>query len=57
VQKIKRVIYPEQCNEKLDALATMEKIEKWVKIKASQNKRFLPKKKTQNESKNDAYLD
>jgi hypothetical protein len=26
VQKIKRVLWPDQCNEKLDALATMEKI-------------------------------
>jgi len=26
VQKIKRVIYPDQCNEKLDALATIDRI-------------------------------
>lgn len=52
VQKIKRVIYPDQCNEKLDALATMERIEKWIKIKVTQSKRIIPKKKTQTESKN-----
>ncbi len=55
VQKIKRVIYPDQCNEKLDALATIDRIEKWIKIKVSQYQRY-PKKKTQADQAEEDYL-
>lgn len=33
IQKLRRTIYPEQCNEKLDPLATLDRIEKWVKFR------------------------
>lgn len=33
IQKLRRTIYPEQCNEKLDPLLALDKIEKWVKLR------------------------
>ncbi len=33
IQKLRRTIYPDQCNEKLDPLATLERIEKWIKLR------------------------
>ena len=56
VQKIKREIAPDQCNDKLDALAALEQVEKWVKLKAGQGKKHL-RKKTLIRAEQESYLD
>jgi hypothetical protein len=47
IQKLRRTIYPEQCNEKLDPLATLERLEKWMKMRIEMP--VLTKKSTNSE--------
>lgn len=47
IQKLRRTIYPEQCNEKLDPLVTLERLEKWMKMRIEMP--ALTKKSTNSE--------
>lgn len=53
IQKLRRIISPDQPIDKLDPLLTLDKIEKWIKLRVQDP--ALPKK-TNNNNKTDSYL-